>query len=90
MATRAALSWRHETSTFEHLIDGAPRGPCCAGVTALELGEDLLAAPSRIRLSNAQDRSFDLGIRLVWVRVRRARLVAKAIWSQDFDAMEDL
>jgi hypothetical protein len=90
MATRAALSWRHESGSLEDLVDGAARRPCCAGVTALELGEDLLAAPSRIRLSNAQDRSFDLGARLVWMRVRRARLVAKAIWSQDFDAMEDL
>jgi hypothetical protein len=90
MATRAALSWRQETSTFEDLIDGAPRGPCCAGVTALEIGEDLLAAPSWVGLSNAQDRSLDLGTRLVWMRVRCARLVAEAVWSQVFDAMEDL
>jgi hypothetical protein len=90
MATHAALSRRHESGSLEDLIDGAARGPRGTGVTALELGEDLLAAPSWVGLSNAQDRSFDLGARLIWMRVRCARLVAKAIWSHVFDAMEDL
>ncbi len=90
MATRAALSRRHESGSLQDLIDGAARGPCCAGVTALEFGEDLLAAPSWAGLSNAQERSFDLGARLIWMRVRCARLVAEAVWSQVFDAMEDL
>jgi hypothetical protein len=90
MATRAALSRRHESGSLEDLVDGAARGPHCAGLTALELGEDLLAAPSWVGLSNAQDRSLDLGARLIWMRVRCARLVVEAVCSQVFDAMEDL
>ena len=65
-------------------------GPVAFRLAAQQRREDLLAAPSWIRLAHTQHRAFDIRRRLVGMRVWRAWLVPQPLWTECLQAMQDL
>lgn len=90
MTHAAPSARRHETPSLQDRIDRAACGPLAIRLAAQQRPEDLLAAPSWIRLAHTQHRAFDIRRRLVGMRVWRAWQVAQAFRTERVLPMQDL